>query len=434
VVDVDLIQRLALIGAALDVPFDDIEALAALNSQATIRGLLDALNANLVAEWGLRQYLRAFSLGELQSAGAPESLVADREAQDRAVKAGHQPAVMQRKKHPTLEELLVRPREESDGLILQGVQRYAGEVSGLSPAGLLELRNRLREWWPTEGFSSAITRTSPQTWTITWGASAWLWLAPPADMDVDQNQWVEIATSGVVLEDHAKWLRRHWEPSFADLIVDSFDSSSADDWSRLVICIPDPLPLPIAKKLISCVNEKVNDHELLTIGEKVAEAAGTEGLRQLAEKSGELKRVLARLLAERGDVPAIRRLLTELEGRLKDGELPMSLDLPWLDGPMDVSLLDPLFRCLRFAYKRQMAGRRFSDTTSPLLQAISRIGGEDAIVGFDRILAEEPDCQFLRHDRDAIAQSELRQEAAASLDTALEYLDLPLLQEQDAPA
>ncbi|MDQ3914980.1 MAG: hypothetical protein M3323_06555 [Actinomycetota bacterium] len=431
-VDKSLIQRMARLAVILEASDDAVERLARNDAEATLAGLLQALNSGQVSEWGFRRYLVYFTIEELQNAGTPASLIADRQRQDRPVDLQPFTAMEKRDPPPTLSDLLGRPPAESDSLILRGVQRFASEAADLSPDARLELNRRLERWWPSDGFASAITRTGTQSWTITWPASAWLWLGPAADITPSQTQWFEMATSGVVMEEHARWLQAHWHPDIGDLIVEGFGSEKMTEWSRLLACVPDPVPERVVEKLISNVNELSDRYELSAIGKRVVEASGVAALRRLAEKSDEFEAILAPLLAERGDLRSLALLLETLKRTLPEGELPYSMDLEWLKGATDPSLLGKLFDCLRIAYKRQVAERGFSDTTTPILQAISRIGGEDAIAGFDKILEEEPDCQFLRSDRDSILQAELRDEAVSCLPAALDQLGLPLLAEDGA--
>jgi hypothetical protein len=83
--------------------------------------------------------------------------------------------------------------------------------------------------------------------------------------------------------------------------------------------------------------------------------------------------------------------------------------------------LSKLFECLVIAHggresptrARVSRGRRrafaswgpLNDPVSPLIQAIPRIGTEEAVTRYDELLTTVPDTEFLRLQRDAIAES-----------------------------
>jgi hypothetical protein len=144
--------------------------------------------------------------------------------------------------------------------------------------------------------------------------------------------------------------------------------------------------------------------------------------------------MLGPLLAGRGDVESQLKLAGDLSNRLRDSGTPGPEDLDWLGGVESEQLLSALFTILEQNWKldeRPVAtvrsGYGLSDLFNPLQEAIARVGGREAVAGYDRLLAAGGDFLWLRGSRARIAAAVLLADGQRYGSGAAASLGLPIL-------
>jgi hypothetical protein len=127
-------------------------------------------------------------------------------------------------------------------------------------------------------------------------------------------------------------------------------------------------------------------------------------------------------------------LLDRLAASLAAGHSADHLDLEWLGGVRDPSLLPRLFASLRAALATGQDGPL--GALPSLISTIRRIGGEEAVAGYDELIAssEEPGFRFMRASREEVAQDELKKAGERAAADAAASLGLPFLGEREKPA
>jgi len=94
----------------------------------------------------------------------------------------------------------------------------------------------------------------------------------------------------------------------------------------------------------------------------------------------------------------------------------------------NVDALDDLFACVALLYgpsrMTETAAWYPRDVLTPVMSAIHNIGGRKAVEGYDKLM-EDPDYNFLRGQRDAIAQSILQADGLEAAEQATRELGLP---------
>jgi len=210
-------------------------------------------------------------------------------------------------------------------------------------------------------------------------------------------------------------------------------------WQQFLSCCEDPIPNPV---LLACSRQL--DVELPEEGTKrynlrwLARRMLENGRRDLAEpvasRSEGFTALLEPLLATAGDVPTQRKLAGELRERLLTERVPSEDDLQWLGGIESEQMLDELFAILGENWKldeRPVAvvrsGYGLHDLFNPLQEAIARVGGREAVAGYDALLAKGGDFRWLRASRDRIASAEMLADAQRFGPSAARSLGLPVL-------
>jgi hypothetical protein len=108
---------------------------------------------------------------------------------------------------------------------------------------------------------------------------------------------------------------------------------------------------------------------------------------------------------------------------LEAGEWPDSDDLFWLEGVSgNEEHLPTLFQALALAYRpeaRETRRQAFGDPVSPLLAVIRDFPAKLVVAGLDDLL-ELDGMEFLRLQREAVAQAELIEQGSARARARLE--------------
>jgi hypothetical protein len=447
------IRDAVCLAARWDVPSESLLKLIKSGPEAALEGLVAAVEADQHRLWLLLGYVEQFSLEQLAAAKAPEAALirkqhlldeekrvatGDEARQPAARRLGRQPR--QRVEHeapPALCELLHQDRSDGDVLILSNPQYFAGQVQTLSTEEADDLRARLNEWWPETPFRDTITRTARNSWSQLPEAAAWLWLAPALDKEVTPVQWAEIASCGVMFSDQSEWLSRHVsEEALAELAA-RCDSDDVEVWAHALQAIPNEVPRAVVAAVVRHLRstESEGNDYLRYIAERLVSAVGSEPLYLLSEVSERYAGVMRPLLAGEGDLAAQKQLLAALKGQLSEGRRPSGENQRWMRAIDNPELLPELFACVEMLYGPSSAlpesGSWYrTDVLSPVMEAIKSIGGQAAVAGYDDLLERRPDFQFLRLQREAIAQAALQLDGleaaqAAAAELGLPYFDPP---------
>ncbi|HEX3240620.1 MAG TPA: SIR2 family protein [Solirubrobacterales bacterium] len=338
---------------------------------------------------------------------------------------------------PTLAELLDRP--DSDPQILNHARYFTSQVSDLDERHLAELRRRLESWWPERPYRETITRLEANSWRQEAGAHAWVALGPRAQPPLDQARWAELATCGILFEEHQTWLAATQSPEAVygalELIAGDVDP---DRWQQFLSCCHDPLP---GRVLESCAcdlgakvpaEERIDLQRVRTIAARMVENGRHDLVEQLAAGSPAREAELFPILAEAGDSECQRCLLDQLIEQLDEGVVPQQPVLSWLSPSPSPLVLGRLFEVLRRTWGsaerpvgRVTSGYGLFDITSPTLEGIALIGGREAVAGYDDLIAEGGAFRWLRRSREDVGGALLIVEGERFAEGAAASLGLP---------
>jgi hypothetical protein len=413
--------------------------------------------AGLIAEHDLRWHRAvAFTLlfepEELREAGIPEDFI-KRIEQRRRVEAERtkleaeggvpgDPEALEEEEEPeppTLGELLGDRR--SDAMIIRNSNYFASQVSDLDAPQLLELRRRLARWWPAKPFAATITRTDTNSWTQEGGAAAWIWLGPAARPPLSATQWGELASCGILFANQSDWLR---ETHSLDGVYEAIKAIGSDGdperWSQLFGCCEDPLPNLLFMRCAEDLDPRAAAdpgalaYRIASIAQRFVVAGRGDLARRLAGRVGEFARALPPILAEYGDLEAQREMFGELKRTLDEDKLPDDHRLKWMSGVTEAAMLPELFEILRRSYKlsdrplpQVMSGFDRHDIVNTTTETISRIGGREAVWGYDELIDAGGDFRWLGTQRDRVAAAVLSKDGERFASEAAGRMRLPLL-------
>jgi hypothetical protein len=192
---------------------------------------------------------------------------------------------------------------------------------------------------------------------------------------------------------------------------------------------PDALPSELIEALVSRLRTIDSGYyQLRYIAERLAGHQEMAALKTLAEVDEDFDRIVRPFIAKLGDAESVGMMLQRLEESLTEGERPDSENLFWLDGALSEHYLPQLFRCLVLVYRPAATRHEWIDTMTPLMTAIRLIGSDEAVRGYDEILAEDdPDLRFLRLQREAVAQAELAKDGLDAAPIAAQAAKVPTL-------
>jgi hypothetical protein len=452
------IRDAAFVAALWDARSAELRDLIERDPEAALEGFLEAINAAENRLYFLMMLVDLFSLEALEAAGAPESvlerkrMLIDQQQPPAApvgparvaADAGHDatldavPASMDAEPHRalTLSELLGRDRDRWDEVIAHGAQIFASQVVSLSPKETEDLKGRLDSWWPEKPYAQTIARESPNAWRQENLAAAWLWFGPPLDKTLDTRQWAELASCGILFDDQTSWLRRQADVQGVRQLAETCQATDSRVWQQALAATPDPLPEELVNAVISNLRTAEEEHyEVRFIGQRLLAAAGTQPLRTLSDVSPQFAESLRPLLAGAGDEEAQRILIRHLREQLRAHQRPTG-DLNWLDTIVNEDLLDDLFACVELLWGPTPAVQETQtwftvDVMTPVMNAIRNIGGGEAVERYDSLIAKQSGFQFLRDQRDAVAQAMLRRDGLVAAQQAAGELNLPAFAPSD---
>ena len=403
--------------------------------------------------WEVMDLAEHFEPERLREAGAPEELV-ERTAQRRFARAEQAKLVVEGGESPLLDPIERASAAEADRPGLAALlsrsgtnaelQRHsevlASEVEELDETERAELLSRMDAWWPDKPFAETITHQNPHQWSQEWPASAWLRYGPKARPSLTARRWAELATCGVLWDAQTKWLREAYTSAGAYAALSLLAGEGRPErWDQFLSCCEDPLPNPVLLALVERLDprlpeERTQRYHLRSLARRLLDNGRDDLAGQLAAGSEHFAAMLAPLLASRGDVESQLKLAGELSRTLRESGVPGRDDLDWLSGVESERLLGVLFAILEQNWKldeRPVAAVRsgygLSDLFNPLQDAIARVGGREAVAGYDRLLARGGDFRWLRGSRARIAAAVLLADGQRYGPSAARALGLPVL-------
>lgn len=175
-------------------------------------------------------------------------------------------------------------------------------------------------------------------------------------------------------------------------------------------------------------------YRIASIAQRFVAAGRGDLARSLAGRLEEFAGALPPILAEHGDLEAQRELFGELKRTLDEDKLPEDHRLMWMSGVTETVMLPELFQILRRSYKlsegplpRVMSGFGLHDVINPTTETISRIGGREAVAGYDELIDAGGDFRWLRAQRDRVAAAVLSKDGERFASEAAVRMRLPLL-------
>jgi hypothetical protein len=314
---------------------------------------------------------------------------------------------------PEVEAILETSGDEFRDLVLANARALSHEVKDVPEEARLRLIEVVQAAWPKDGVAANVERAEHEVRFRGWGAHAWLTLGPAFDITPTAEQWADVACSGVLLSDTSDWLSRHYTEEAALFAARSCKSGGVRPWSQLVSSIPTDARTPdeLVDAIVAHMSEPTvpePDYELWSIGERFVREDRLDALQALSAKSEELERRLRPWRARLGNSGAAETLLVEMTAALAAGRRFDRDEETWLEGVSEPKLLALLFEALGAALSTE--GDSPFGVSSALGRAIYRIGGDDAVLGYDELIASSDDSRFkfLRLQRDEIVQAELR--------------------------
>lgn len=322
---------------------------------------------------------------------------------------------------PTLAELLGQP--ESDSLILANTIYFTSQVAELGDRDLNELRRRLEGWWPERPYIETITRLASNRWEQERGAHAWIAFGPKAEARLDDRRWAELATCGILFEEHQRWLAGAASAEGVYLALELIAGDrDPDRWLQFLSCCPDPLPgrvLELCARDITGFDADGEEgrfalQQVRLLAARMADNGRSELVAALAAAKPACEPVLFPILAEAGDSRYQVLLLEALIEQLDEGKTPQEPVLSWLSPSPSPLVLGRLFEVLRHTWGsaerpvgRVTSGFGLVDITSPTLEGIASIGGRGALAGYDALIAEGGAFRWLRHSREDVVAGAL---------------------------
>ncbi|HSS32503.1 MAG TPA: SIR2 family protein [Solirubrobacterales bacterium] len=433
---------------------DVLAGLAAADPPAVARRLAELIETHGLGWWHVHGLAIQLEPGELAAAGIPSQLV-ERVAQGRRLVAERdellasgqapQPPPPPEDEGPGPGEPLMLGSlledDDTDVTILNAQQHLAAQIDDLGPAQLRELRRRLQDWWPGKPFRETITREGPNRWSQEAGAAAWVWFGPAARPDLSPAQWGQLATSGVLYSTQAEWLREvSVHQGLYEAIASIGDDGDPDRWCQLFECAGDPLPGALLDACARHIDSSAAastatvESRLRQVAERMVGSGRRDLARRLGARDPLFATVLDPVLASHGDGEAQGRLFTEVISGLEAGGLPSARTFGWISAVGEAHLLPRLFDILRLTFKtsdgplpRAAGNHDLIDLTSPTIEAIARIGGREALSGYDGLIDEHEDFRWLGEQRARIAASILAAEGARFAPAAAARIELPPL-------
>lgn len=403
--------------------------------------------------WEVIDLAEHFEPERLREAGAPEEVV-EHTAQRRFARAEQAKLVAEPGEPALLDPIERAPEEEAgrsglaallsrpgtDAELQHRSEVLAAEVEELGETERAELLSRMEAWWPDKPFTETITHQNPHQWSQEWPASAWLRYGPKAHPPLAARQWAELATCGVLWDAQTKWLHEVYTPAGAYAALPLLAGEDRPErWDQFLSCCEDPLPNPVLLSLAERLDTRLPEegtqrYHLRSLARRLLDNGRDDLAGQLAAGSGDFAAMLTPLLAGTGNVESQLKLAGDLSRTLRERGAFGPEDLEWLSGVESERLLGALFAILEQNWRlderpvaRIRSGYGLSDLFNPLQEAIARVGGREAVAGYDRLLARGGDFRWLCSSRARIAAAVLLADGQRYGPGAARALGLPIL-------
>lgn len=314
---------------------------------------------------------------------------------------------------PEVEAILRTSGDEFRDRVLVNAGALSYEVKDIPEEARQRLIEVVLAAWPEDGVAANVERLEHEIRFDRLGALAWLTLGPALDVTPSAEQWADMACSSVLLTDTSDWLSRHYSEKGALIAAGSCTSAGVRPWSQLISSIPAEATVPaeVVDAIVTHMSEPTvpePDYELWAIGERFVKEGRLDALQALSTKNEELERRLRPWRARLGDPGAAETLLIEMIAAISAGQRFDRDEENWLEGVSEPKLLGLLFEALGAALATE--GDSPFGVSAALGRAIYRIGGDEAVLRYDELIASSDDSRFkfLRLQRDEIVQAELR--------------------------
>ncbi|WP_158276809.1 SIR2 family protein [Paraconexibacter algicola] len=429
------------------------EAIAERQPEAMMRGVSRAV-ADGVDDWEAIQLGSYLPRETLERAGFDPRLVeyAQRAREARASpppgsRVQQVPAEPAASEEVSLAGLLANDSAAGSDLLLREYRRLAPQVAQLSDPLREQLAHVVERWRPEIPYRETITFIQRRHWNQWVSAAAWAAYSARLRADIDPSTWAQIATCGVVFGPEHEWLRA---TATDDGQVEAACLLEGETDPEFWLDIFQSCEPPYAPRLLrsACANleggraDDVPENEdriaCRRLVEIFVDAQEHALAARLAQRRPALQGDLDALFARGGDLPAQLRLLPDLVARAERGERLSDEDVQWMSGVTHADALPPLFRVLAAVWVTQSGPvPRFSsgssprDLTSPVIEAIARIGGIAAVRGYDELLERGDDLRWLRSPRDQVLARLLATIAEPLAAAAASAAGLPELSAED---
>lgn len=444
----DVVQAAACAATFWSDESDEVKALLDRDPQAAALGLLEALDHG--ADWWQLARLAAYAdLDVLRAAAVDERVIqaAEREVELQTMSAEQRDELRRtieagwarereawRVEHPPppkLAELLRRPAAETDVTLQAEALELRHQIQAVEDEDLHELRLRLAAWWPAVPFKELVTVDGERLSLIA-PASAWLFLAPAAEMPVTDEQWAQLATNPVIYSEQSEWLRRQATTSRMRRALALATDMRASAWLRLLDCCPAPAPAFVVEACTAFVESDADrPHDTTHLMQRLVAGGVTRGARTWAARDELAARALAPMLAVEDDVAAQQLLVGDLLEDVRAGRARPRDELGWMSSLRAPEFLAALFEILERMYPSSgdepTSGWGVHGVLTPTIEAIATIGTRDAVERYDAVLARGDDLRWLRGQRDRIAAELLRAQGGAASAAAAAAAGVPWL-------
>lgn len=436
-------EKLAYLAAASKLDVSPMKSRLLGHPEATMRGIVAAVESGAAHSYEVAGLIDALPPELLDTVAFKDEslrqLLKDRAAYMLSARTATDsqtgPAVGEEEKTdepedapPTLSELLARADDEADWLLCLNARHFADSVELLGGSDRRKLTRRIRSWWPEGGIAAAITVTETGN-SIGWHAQACLSYGGRLKPALTAAQWTDVARASAWYPEKDEWLRTKYRRAGAVAAAKTWTDTDSETWERLANAIPGRLPLAVVKAISR--NVATADAHIEPLFARLLAEGRHSALRALTHREGAVGDAASYYLAASGDFPAQRRSLTMLLGHLgKSKETIHGDDLGWMETITDPRLLPDLFTALVQSFSHHNRDG-FNDTMVPIHAAIRRVGGHEAVVGYDKLMSSDPPpfdgVEFERQQRDSVVDDILRAAGDVQRDALAGELKLPLL-------
>jgi hypothetical protein len=407
---------------------------------AAAEGVAQGLNREDVPLYVPPQLLLTVGSSRLRAGGAPDEVV-ERVEQWEVVQAQRvaappeAPRIVREVPPPPLplEAVLALEGNGPYEPLLNQDTRLRREAEQAPPAIRQTLRSFLQREWSGKDLREGLTLTESGARVQYW-VSLVLSYGPPAELDLDDEQWVQVATCGWLFTEQYRWIGRQANQARLDRAADVANPSAR------VLTGMFQVAEGLDSARVQARVAEIEGQELIErngpgLLEVLSRVRAVDALREIQARGETFAALVDPLLARAGDVEAQRHTLRRLKDRLAQGEFVDRHDEAWVEAIDDPSLLELIVDAVVEAKNHPRDDDPPFDVTEALLGSIERVGGPQALEVLDRLITERPwdGAQWLQRMRNAVLQRELARVAIGPSEIMLARRSLPTLEIDTAP-